>query len=383
MRKSGIAIALAVVMLSCSPAYADSGTPIMFAGLFHLCLANIAIAFVEALLLRWLFKVSLRRTWKVMLVANFFSTLVGLLVFPLLHYHIRPWIVGDEPLYRITRMIPIMIGLSYLGTILLEWPFVALAMKGLPKRLSKSLVGSVAAQTTSYVLLIPFYYAASSVLPGVTLDRQLVPQTSNDVTIWYSDPSDRCLYSIGVNGNNRQRIMPLPLPNGQISAFVELTLVKEQETNKWDLFFGDKLLMKELAVGLPDPDSIRSGQRFRRDNRSSFGSTPHRPANYLADQADQHKWKVWGDWWYGLRVNHNRTGVDIPFEGPWFVDYVTVVPGDRVVFGFANQIVLLRMDTFQMGLITFGTQPIALPNCYVNHRAQPATAQSMLASQDP
>ena len=157
--------------------------------------------------------------------------------------------------------------------------------------------------------------------------------------------------------------------------FCSLRLLKKPNSPQWDLFLDDKLLIDSVAANLPI-DRCETGGVDGRERM--MGPTPHRFANYV-DSSDAEKWHVWSDWWYGLRVNGQKLSLDLPYEKPWYVNYATVLPGNRVVFQFGEQIVIMKMDTREIAMLALGECPITIPTKNLGASLAPA-ATSMPAT---
>ena len=113
--------AFAALLATSTTVLANAGTPLMWAGMLHLVFGNFFIGVGEGLVLAWVFKLRKIAAMALMIAANYASAWFGL-----------SWLQSqftqslDLELYNAWRWVWIMVGVSYLITLVLEWPFVAL-----------------------------------------------------------------------------------------------------------------------------------------------------------------------------------------------------------------------------------------------------------------
>src|SRR5262245_6894665 len=138
--------------------FANAGTPLLWAGAAHLLVGNVFVGLLEGWLLSWLFRVPPSRTCPWMVAANYFSMIVGKMSVDWVTQRMYQATIGNLGWY---------LALTALGffaaTVLLEWPFVFCSLSKRKRRVSSSLLGSLAAQTVSYALLGAIYWQVSSI----------------------------------------------------------------------------------------------------------------------------------------------------------------------------------------------------------------------------
>ena len=119
MMERTIKVWLLAVDLAFFPAiaYADAGTPLMWAGGLHLLFGNAIIGVAEGLILVLLFKLPARRCIAVMILANYFSAWVG-------GVFLISKISGARSLdlYNAWRWLWCMVVVTYVITLFLEGP---------------------------------------------------------------------------------------------------------------------------------------------------------------------------------------------------------------------------------------------------------------------
>jgi Tfp pilus assembly protein PilE len=147
---------LAVVLPIPSVAVADTLTPWVSGTSPDLWLATLLLGVVEGAILSRLFGLKLARCAGFMIPANLVSSWVGLSLLRTLP--------GLE-LRDVTGPALILVLVSFVLTLLLEWPFVALCVRGSPGWLRRSVKGSLVVQSASYALLLVFAFVAARALP--------------------------------------------------------------------------------------------------------------------------------------------------------------------------------------------------------------------------
>ncbi len=188
MTKRTIRFWLPVIVLAFSPAvaYADAGTPLMWASAFHLLIGNAIIGIAEGLILAFLFRLKRAPCVAIMIAANYFSAWVGGVF---LISTITASLSLD--LYNAWRWLWYMVAISYFITLLLEWPFVAFCLRKTDGWFRKSIWGSLVVQSASYLVLFGWYWVAS----GTSLYTDLAVVQPSAISL----PKDATLYYIAEN----------------------------------------------------------------------------------------------------------------------------------------------------------------------------------------
>lgn len=177
------------------------GSALMLFSTLHLTLGNVVIGLVEGLVLRLAYRVPTKRAVPQMIAANFGSMIVGALV-----------VYGCASVAGIQSLAPgavfvwlaVAIVVFWAATVVIEWPFVAWAMKDRAEpdrdaaraRWRRALRASLVLQTASYVVMVLLYATVSpiSVLTQTTAAdagdiAALVPSAAN-VRVWFRTGDD-------------------------------------------------------------------------------------------------------------------------------------------------------------------------------------------------
>ena len=337
---------LPVIVLAFSPAvaYADAGTPLMWASAFHLLLGNAVIGIAEGLILVLLFRRSGARCVAIMIAANYFSAWVG-------GAFLLPAITASLSLdlYNAWRWLWCMVAVSYFLTLLLEWPFVAL--------FRKSIWGSLVVQSASYVVLFGGYWAVSGTSPYTDL---AVVQPSaislpKDAMLYYIAENDGDVYAWGPGQGETRKICRL-----KSSENGDRLLLRESRTvaGRWDLIAGsetedpsssDRIVSAGLMCVVAEPPGVglRPG-----------GDVPR-------FRTDKSGWEFYFGWMAGrLDGDNAKEGrrVYVSLETPfvtWPVHYPTQLPSGQVIFQFGrNQICILDPNERKIALLVKGRWPV-------------------------
>jgi hypothetical protein len=168
------------------------GTPLMLAEIIHLTVGNAVIGIFEGLLLSILFKLKKLKTIGLLLLANYFSAWIGLMF--LYQYSILPTfhitLENARPFFWLSFL------LTWAITMILEFPFIALAFRGKSGWLKKSISGTFITQTASYLLLFGWYSIAS--VNSLYANTEVIDISGmsmpGNVTLYFISPEDRHLH---------------------------------------------------------------------------------------------------------------------------------------------------------------------------------------------
>lgn len=344
---------------------ADAGTPLIWGGMFQLAFGNFLIGLFEAWLLVRYFACTWKRAGSVMVLANYFSCLGGVGLAWL-------WggrIVGDT-VTSFSRAILLPWVLSWLGTLVLEWPFVFAALGARPDRVRVSLRANLVVQTASYLGLSLFCLGASDLslyrsahMHSDTSFVVLDPRASAQAARWrvYAvDPSDGLLKSIRLDGNDlrTERREPVPsTPKGRPPVLV----LSSAADGTWAIgVSGTAGAMTLLGTGVlrdtcacPPP-----GDRGSHYGRAPWDTVDLRPL-------DQRSLKVQSHPWGRLTVEEgssyrwlNLDTISRRME----VERVITLPGDLAVVDSWDEVLLLDARTLDLGHLMRGRSPVVLPD---------------------
>jgi hypothetical protein len=365
-------------------ASANAGTPLMWAGMFHLLIGNALIGLIEGVLLARFFKVSRTKAVVSMIAANYLSAWLGGLF-------LRGAIISALPMdiTNAWRWFWIMAVLTYGITLVLEWPFIATRFRGSHDWFKRSLRASLLVQTASYVLLFGAYWLVSHLtiytkMHIVAFNEIEVPPA---VAAYYIAAKDGNVYKRYPGDNKEQKVYDLGSRDPNDRLFVTNSI---SDAGGWELIArietGDhrnpklvRVLSNLSLLAAPETQGMRGkleGTRF------SFGQVP------TLGTASNSAWEFRAGFWeaegLGFRRRDSAAWAAFAYETPfgaWAVRNAVHLPGDKVLFQFGDdQICAFDPATRRVALLCRGRGPVAvIENVEVNLTARQPLGETRLA----
>jgi len=358
--KYRLLLCLFFVLFSAKNAFANVGTPLMWAGMLHLVVGNALIGVIEGVLISKIFKAKKRRSILIMILANYISMAVGSFIVGFTGHFFSNFLT----IYWIHLFLIISFVTVFLLTVLLEWPFCYWILRVDAVARKQSFRASLYAQILSYALLIPFYFLASgtSLLWNVKIQRDLSFAGTNP-WVYFINDNGKSVDRVQIYGKASEKVVDINANSEYARLFP-----KKDESGKWDLWLKDrKEGEKDYQVKILDGFSKEMAQLTRWDGEVvenqpdswfNFGVVDYRAP-------DKRQWKALTGFWAieGLNAENEKEGKKfyIALETPfvqWYMRNVTMLPGDQVVFQMGDQIVLLDLESHKMGLVTKGRGPL-------------------------
>lgn len=350
---------------------ANVGTPLVWASCAHLLIGNAVIGFGEGWLIWRLFKAPRRdAAIRAMIIANYFSMTVGYFGGMALLRYFEDDIDRTITVHNALAWQFVLFALAFVLTLLLEWPFCAIAIGPRAGRASVALRASLVAQSASYAVLVVLYSVVTSSVvgpfSGVHIDEPSRFANSRAAFIYYLSPDDGDVWRIHPDGSEREHVAAI----AEKSCFARLCVQKADEDDAWDLCLqpssyssaGRRVVRARFAR---NPGISASERDAGRDaaGMSLFhaGAADLRPL-------DQRTWAVHTGFWpiEGLTAEQSGTShvvhvaMETPFIMNWPTRYATILPGDQVVYQLGAQIMLLDLNQRKLGLITLGRGPVVV-----------------------
>lgn len=338
-----------------SAAYADSGTPLLWTGFFHLVIGNLLIGCLEGALLSWFFKIGRMRAQFIMILANYVSMALGYILLHPVYSFLFQRGSHTAPLYKVPWVIGEMWAILFLITVIIEWPFCVWLMKGAKRIARRSLTASLLAQLASYSILIPVYLSVShlNLYKNLHTDPSLASSIPLQGSIYYLTPDAKKIGVIDLKGANPQEV--LTKDHGQYDG--KLCLRKEGGREQWNLLLRDDMDAYTLLI------SGITGHATGHEKEDHY----RYPAIDLRGPGN-HDWAVLAcrnPFDNGVSAQNSQTGdkIETFIESPftfWGSYQPTVLPGDRVIFELSGQIVIMDLNRHTIGFITYGHSPVVI-----------------------
>jgi hypothetical protein len=327
----------------------------MWASAFHLFIGNAVIGIAEGLILSRLFRPKRAGSVPIMIAANYFSAWVG-------GVFLASTISGklDLDLYSAWRWLWYMVAITYLLTLLLEWPFVALCLRQTDGWFRKSVWGSLVVQSASYLVLFGWYWAASgtSLYTDLAVVQPSATSLPKETMLYYLAENNGAVYARNLGQGEARRICELTSSASSDSLFLRES---RAAAGRLDLMVGpepwvdrapsasDRTLSAGLRCTVAEPP--RAGLR-------PGGEVPR-------FRADKSGWQFYFGWMAGRLDGENtkegrnlHVSLDTPFVW-WRVYCPTQLPSGQVVFQLGtNQICILDPNARKIALLAKGRSPV-------------------------
>lgn len=365
---------------------------------FIILLCIIAMAgLAEGFFLSRFFALNRRKSLCLMALANYPSLFVAGCLIPLFER-----LLGPQNIYNAVRSDVLLVLGLYTATVVVEWPFVAALYPKGTNRAWRSLPANLAAQgfTLAWVMACAFCGGDYELLLSAKKSPPASFAKDPDAVIVYRSYDDKSVYRQRLDGQGREKLCEFPYPQ-----FGPCCNLRKSGADSYRMVAAlpektELVLMEDYPrEATPDPpssdESIRLHSYFGIDLRRSENHYRfYRPSRFSAFLAgrDTYDEIVLGDASSILSVIHiyahawlsvftrGSSAEDAPrghFAMYWTrqsfpvdPDYVTLLPGDQVVFQWGNQICLLDCKSRTLGLIAEGYSPVVVPKKeWMNARA--------------
>jgi hypothetical protein len=339
---------------------ANAGTPLMWVGMFHLALGNLAIGVVEGLLLAAIARTPKTRAVALMVAANYFSAWLGWVAIPGFNALFDTWIEPEPPLLHLETRLAVVASATFLLSVLVELPFAFVALRSTTRSIGARAAANVGVQAITYAALAFLYARVSeaSLLTEWTRVRDAAELSPpKGFTVYFIGPDNASLWSVPVGSGSPTNLDTgtiFPNPPGE-----DLAIAASQDERGLSLLLLNEPRPIPLVTGingtLPeppfDPDDWGDRVRFR-----AFPlQTGVRPLRWVGTPLR----------WSGIAAfdpgTHNQE-VSIAYEVPterWAGRSITVLPDGSVVFAFGQQICLLTPDR-RIAPLAVGSAPIVI-----------------------
>lgn len=332
-------------------AWANMGTPLIWLGSLHLFIGNLFIGYIEGILLDKINKVNKENYSSIiwMIIANYVSASIGYLIVIYINY------INNNSILTINNLkssIFLFYIIAWIFTILVEWPFVHIALKKakIPVvTLKRSFKSSIILQTISYILIAPLYLINSSANLATqnTIDPSLSFVKNVQAVVYYISTESE-LYRVNIDGTGKEK----------------LSNKKFADNNGFKLkLSGDKKYL-DLYNNQYDKPKLIISKIQQISNKSRYASEDSRGDDTdLREIKKRLPEKIFSDYW-GVSVFNNglqHYRIDMPYA-MWSTDCLTILPGNIMVFELSNQIVVWDYNNKKIGLLGRGSSPVVVYN---------------------
>ncbi|MBD2580459.1 hypothetical protein [Oscillatoria sp. FACHB-1406] len=335
-----------------APALANAGTPLIWAGMFHLFLGNAIIGIFEGLLLAKFFGVARNLSINLLVVANYASAWAGILLLP-------QWAARSQnlTLENIELWLGILVAAAFLLTLLVEFPFFWFLLRDRKNSFWKALKAIFIIHGISYICLFGWYGANSQT--SLLTQLELVPIQQLQASQKYA------LYFISMDGKQLMRARLNGEPPEQVKEFKKVNpneepCFRQNERQQFDLF----ALVSEKQEPIISDFAKRVPLSPEREDNSCNSTSFGRALKLTKNSNWEYETSVWAAG--GIMGFNRKKGSRIHFalETPfafWNVSHATHLEGDLVVFQLhKNQMCLLDPQARKIALIARGSSPVVV-----------------------
>lgn len=348
---------------------ANMGTPLMWAIGCHLLFANALIGVLEGSLLHRWYAVPRGRAIGTMILANYVSAWLGVYLIGPVASRLHETLFPQSTLLSGLWVLFLLILVTFLITVLIEWPFVWSCFVGQPLATTRSIGANIRVQPVSYALLCALFFLVSrfSIFTAVHSDPTLkFVKQDQDLWVYYIRADDGNLWRVRLDGTSGEVVRQLnlpPAPRVSHSLMPPAPIyASPTDDGRWDL----RLDRSGNVVDDTLLPSFASAAGASNEYRGSWGPLCHWPADMRA--AADRPWSVHAPYFAtdGLRftATTGRPPIDgsLAFATPWeqwVARAPTITPHGFVVFQLGNRrIAILDPQTKAIGLLAVGYCPV-------------------------
>lgn len=363
---------LVLVLATPAVAWANAGTPLLWAGAFHLVFGNAVIGVLEGLVLARLLGRPRLRAVLIMVVANYASAWAG------------AWLVLHEWAGRVdltignlSAWICVLVAAAFLLTLAVEYPFIR---HGIGGRRAETAGGGVAClrpvlivNLVSYLLMLGGYWSVSgtSLLTGFEVVAPESLGAPADLRLYHLSNDGTRIFRRDLRGGMEELLRPTPLVSPEDAERADRLFARPDASGKIDLWL---LVQSAEPVGMVRQDPpvlvqadfasaagidatlLASPPREVEDTWFNFGDA----ALLVGEQGSE--WRFESGFWplEGLsgRNSGTREQFHLSLETPlvrWPVRDVVQLEGDLLVFQLGrDQICLLDPHGKRIALLARG-----------------------------
>jgi hypothetical protein len=329
----------------------------MWASMFHLAIGNLFIGLFEAFLIRLCFHIRGKRLFINAVWANYTSSIVGAVLISYGSGGIIRWVGGPLPIYALGKIMVILAILSYLLTVFVEWPFYFAAMRKQATDWKRALRASILVNSASYLLLIGWYFMASSgpIDWGVKLVRPANMQPFPQARVLYFSPDGNSVMQMRLDGSAPSKLSALDArENWDALAFQPADRV-------------NYVHLEVFRTSDPREEAIAEMGPCRVATRpSGFPWNSPYSSDDLQDSSAR-RWSLEGGFGYGglwaddIATGSSRMIMSVDMPGlEWFMRSETILPDNQLVLELSGQIIWVDLSRNIAAGIAAGSNPVVV-----------------------
>ena len=249
--------------------------------------------------------------------------------------------------------------IAFVATLILEWPFVAICLRTAPHWLRRSVAGSFAIQSVSYLALFLLYHSASidSLLTDAIISGRDQMDLPPNVLVYYISSDDGDVYRQHLSGGPLEKVCEFKSTNPQ-----DCLILRDGN------FEGERVIYamgKSTQIAIPNEMCPLEENGEPLDRTMAF--SPRMLATRLGSAKDS-PWTVIEGFWpaQGLSGENAKTSerfrvaLEVPFLS-WSVRDAIILPGDQILFQLGlHQVCLYDPRTRKVAVLYRGHGALAV-----------------------
>ena len=360
---------------------ANMATQVMWYQQFHLLFINFIIGILEAFILVKWFRGHKYGSFPLLIAANYFSSFVGF--FLIVNNFLRsPWYKVWRPTvenYQVWFIVTV--GICFILTVILEWPFVFAAVKGGKGRVLRSVKACVVVQTISYITCIglPYFLYGNVRIRSEVEVVSSADFVANDLPFWvyYIESVDGEIWRMRPDGSGQERFLETHLLNRRArneNTRLYLEPIGDNPPADFLCPLSSSLDSKIVIMKFAGQESVFRGNE-------GYPTRDTMNISYAADlrgvPSDE---QAQGERWYGKMDDYNGVEFQLRKEGEvpsawyssdddiqlsfttglgsWPGRNISILPGDIAIFELGGQICVLDLNARKLALLCLGYGPV-------------------------
>lgn len=348
---------------------ANAGTPLIWAEWLHFFVGNPLVGLLEGLIIAWLLKRPKTRLVFSLILGNYLSAILGrTALLPLARLWMEPSAPWSSALWG-WPLVAMPFVVAFVLSIVVEWPFTYLGIRGSKPRRLRLLGTTALAQCVTYPLVALWLGSVSvtGMVTKTTLDSSLVKEMPAGTQVYFVAPSaDEVLL---LNPATRATTRIAAAHVGQFSEeTARLVVCRGPGTWQFDVWLvhGDRSaepgdFTTKIASDILRPATPPWGRAYWWNSAGTKPVCLRGGAYYLPwagrPEVFQGSWAP-----EGLLVRFkDRPSLHFAMATPfarWYPKHVTVLPGNLLIFGMAEHIWLLHPESGRIAVLAKGRSPV-------------------------
>jgi hypothetical protein len=347
---------------------ADAGTPMILVGFAQLTIGNLFIGIIESLLVRKVFKVETAAAFLWIILANYLSCVAGIFFLGFVTNPIVHLIGGPVPIYALGRIAIVLAGLTFIITILVEWPFYWLGIRRKRPGAKTTFRANLVANAVTYSILAIFYWGIAQ--GPADWGFQLCPASliapNPQARILYLSPDGKEVIQLRIGNWTPTPVASLPPPTPNRA----LALMPSARSDRWQLVVADDPGAEHPGSPVVEIAGSRATTQPSYSDGTPLDQWDWFGGAFVADLQGlkSPRWTAYFEpgIYAELGVHDSTTGLwhyvhvlEMPIL-QWYPSHAALLPHDQLVFALGDQIMVADLDQNRIAAVAPGRSPVVV-----------------------